>query len=1054
MQKINSKWERSFAFLVIMMLCILFGFLSRGASAQVAGGTISGSVTDPSGAGVPNAQVTITNSSTSVVTNSTTNKDGFYNAPNLLPSVYVVAVSASGFSISTASNITLTVGAQLTVNIVMQIGDIQQKIEVTGAALAVDLVSSSVSGLVTQTAVVELPLNGRDWTSLATLQPGVTSVPDQQSATAAGSPRANRGFGNQMTVSGQRPQENAYRVDGISVNDYSNGGPGSVLGGNLGVDAIQEFSVITSNFDATYGRAAGGVINSITRSGTDNFHGDVYEFLRNSAVDAKSFFDTNKPEFRRNQFGTSAGGPIQKGKTFVFGDYEGVRQFLGITQVDTVPSDAARATAAASVVPFLALYPHATNTPAGSQTGKFDFVSNQIVTENFVTARVDHTFSSKDSLFGTYLFDNSYFSQPDALDTTLIDSKVRRQVIALQESHVFSPAFLNAARFGFSRQAVIGNENPVGINAAASDPTLGFVPGRNVGFLVVPGLTQYSGGVGSANAPHFDWNSFQFYDDAYLTRGIHSLKFGIAVERMQLNERYTSRPNGQFNFASLAAFLAGDPRSVKADLPFALTPRYIRQTLIAPYFQDDIRVRKDLTLNVGLRYEVSTVPTETQGEMAVLTSPTAAQPRIGSPYFQNPTVRDFSPRVGLAWDPFGNGKTSVRAAFGLYDNLPLPYQFELTFPLAAPFFEQASVTSGLTAASFPTGWFAPAAANLKNLRTVYIEQNPPRSYVMQWTLNVQRQITSNLTAMASYVGTRGVHMPFRTDDINEVMPTLTPQGYLWPASGAKLNPNVGQITGALWSSNTSYNGLQVRVVRQFTHGFQAQASYTFSKCIDEGSASLVSDAYANSPTGLPWFDPKARRGLCDFDIRNVVVGNFTWVIPSVRSNSAILGWAGSGWQFGGILTAQNGTPFTVTLGGDPLGQNSTAPYDVPDVVNGPGCQTLVNPGSAQYLKLQCFAFPSNPHLLGNLGRNQLIGPGFVDLDFSFYKNNYIKRISESANLQFRAELFNVLNHPNFLSPLDNSVLFNQSGAPVAFAGQIDAVTNPGRQIQFALKFMW
>ncbi|MGH9439930.1 MAG: carboxypeptidase regulatory-like domain-containing protein, partial [Terriglobia bacterium] len=342
---------------VILVVLALSFFVSVPVRAQVAGATLSGTVTDPTGAVIPNAGLSIQNTATGVVRTVTTDASGFYSAPNLQPGSYKVTVTAKGFATTVESKITLSVGAQQTLNVAMKVGQTSQTLTVTGAAPTVQLASSTLSAQVTGTTVRQLPLNGRDWTQLATLQPGINSVVTQATTNSATANRTNRGFGNQLSDSGHSPYENNYRVDGISVNDYSNGSPGSVIGEDLGVDAIGEFSVVTTNYSAAYGRVSGAVINAITKSGTNQIHGSAYEFLRNSSLDAANFFDNygniSKPPFRRNQFGASIGGPIQKDKTFYFGDYEGVRQALGVTFTDNVPTAAARATASAAVQPYL-----------------------------------------------------------------------------------------------------------------------------------------------------------------------------------------------------------------------------------------------------------------------------------------------------------------------------------------------------------------------------------------------------------------------------------------------------------------------------------------------------------------------------------------------------------------------------------------------------------------------------------------------------------------------------------------------------------------------------
>src|SRR5438270_1195112 len=430
--------------LILVSLALLGTILSAGQlRAQVAGATLSGTINDPSGAVVPNAQVSARNTATGVTRVATTDPAGFYSIPNLLPGNYEVSVTAPGFSTAVQSNIELAVGAQQQLNIAMKIGETTQKVQVTEAAPAVQLTSSTLSGEVQAQTVRELPLNGRDWTQLATLQPGVDKIETQMSY--SDSSRGNRGFGSEYTISGGRTTYNNYRIDGISVVDYANAAPGDVLGVVLGVDAIQEFSVLTGGFSAEYGRAAGGVVNAVSKSGTNNFHGDAYEFLRNSALDANDFFTVGagnpKPPFKRNQFGGSLGGPIIKDKTFFFADYEGLRQTKGIPTSITVPSDAARAGNLASgpVVmnayskALLATYPHA-NSGVSGDIGKFVFAGVQAVPENFGTIRLDHRISDKDSLFGTYLIDKADYSQPDKMNLINTNSSTKRQTVSIEES--------------------------------------------------------------------------------------------------------------------------------------------------------------------------------------------------------------------------------------------------------------------------------------------------------------------------------------------------------------------------------------------------------------------------------------------------------------------------------------------------------------------------------------------------------------------------------------------------------------------------------------------
>src|SRR5438094_4937910 len=418
-----QMYRKTYLGTCLTLLAVTLGFLFPAVSwGQVAGGTISGTVTDSSGRVIGNVQITINNLATGVTRDVTTNDGGFYSAPNLLPGTYQAKFSAKGFKTEARNGIALTVGATEVLDLTMKVGTAVETLQVTSEAPTVQLASSDISAVVNATTVRELPLNGRSWTDLAQLQPGVNAIQTQPTF-AAGTDRGNRGFGQQLTISGARPQQNNYRLDGVSLNDYANGAPGSVLGGNLGVDAIQEFSVLTSNYSAEYGKTSGGVINAITRSGTNGFHGSAYEFLRNSALDARNFFDKDSPPpFRRNQFGGSAGGPIIKNKTFVFADYEAFRQSTGVTNVVTAPSPAARSgmlsTGAVVVDPavarYLAVYPLPNAGLLGKDTGLFTFVGQQVANEDFVTTRIDHQFSDRDRLFGSYRFDDARFTVPDS----------------------------------------------------------------------------------------------------------------------------------------------------------------------------------------------------------------------------------------------------------------------------------------------------------------------------------------------------------------------------------------------------------------------------------------------------------------------------------------------------------------------------------------------------------------------------------------------------------------------------------------------------------------
>jgi len=1107
--------------LVVILIPIILTLLPLPANAQVSGATLSGTVTDSSGAVIANVQVSIKNEDTGEARSVTVDSAGFYSAPNLLPGKYDITATAPGFSTTIQNAVTLTVGAQQLLNIKMRVGQVSQTVEVQEQAPSIDLATSTIGGVVGREAVAQLPLNGRDWTSLATLEPGVDSVGSIQ-ANTGGPDRARRGYGVQMTISGTRPTQNNYRIDGISVNDYTNGGPGSVEGSTLGVDAVQEFSVLTSNYSAEYGRTSGGVVNALTKSGTNSYHGDVYEFLRNSALDARNFFDPAQiPAFRRNQFGAALGGPIIKDRTFFFVDYEGLRQNQGITSQIIVPSAAARGIgpngqptvsvvngnplpgpgqpgAAANpdpvthidqaVLPYLALWglPNAGLIGNGDQ-GTYSFTAPHITSENFGTARLDHRFSDKDSIFGSYQYDFATATQPDPANDVLVGNSTGRAYVALEETHIFSSQVINSARFGLNRSLHTA-QGQAAINPLAKNPALGESPGADNPQIDVSGFASIQPGLNQIERLDFFENSYQGYDDLFWTHGIHSLKMGFAVERVQLNA-FDPAPAGDIVFGSLAnagsnGFLTNNPIVLTAPLPSAPFIHFnFRSSIFGGYIQDDVRLRPDLTLNLGLRYEMSTVPSEVHGHLSALHSPfnqTFADTIVGKSVFQNPTYRNFEPRVGFAWDPFGNGKTSVRGGFAIFDVLPLPYLLGQFATNTAPFTENGTA-SNLPQGSFPTGAFnilATNAASNLGLRIPYIQPNPKRNYLMQWNLNIQHQLASNLTASVAYVGSRGVHMIFRADDINSTQPIngSTPP-FLWPVPGSStvISPAIGRMDTLQWNNDSYFDGLEVQIEKRMSHGFQVQGSYTWSRAIDGGDGSIASDSFVNSIPALFYFLPKYRRAPADFNITHNLTINYLWNIPTSGSLQGPLAWAAEGWQLGGIMQIKTGIPFTPLIGGDPLGLGSSAPFGYPDRLTGPGCSAPVNPGNpAGYIKVNCFALPvATPaiaancapfpgdqgvpfqgtctNLLGTSGRNSVYGPGLVDFDFSMVKDT---KIFERLNVQFRAEIFNIFNRTNFNPPLANNTLFDQGGVANPAAGVLDSTSTSSREVQFALKLIF
>src|SRR2546426_644522 len=574
---------------LIRWLALALGVLAAvPAFAQAADRTLSGAVTSPTGSRIATARLSIKNIANGDTKSVSVKRDGSYVIRNLLPGTYEITVSARGFA-DAHTTVAISADGKPVVNLVLQASS-------TREAGKGQVGSSTVKGDVT-TSVSELPLNGRSASDVAALEPGVATARTQASG------QAQRGFGTEMTISGGRPRQNDSRLDGISVNDYSNGPPGSALGVNLGVDAVEQFSVLTSNYPAQHGRSSGGIIGASTRSGTSESRGSVYEFFRNSVLDARNFFDTKKPPFRRNQFGASLGGPILKDRTFIFGDYEGLRSSLGVTQVDTVPSTAARAgnlsTGQIKVDPTVlsfvnAFYPVPNGPLLGAgDTGIFTFSGQQVTPENYLTTKVDHKVSEQDAVSGTYMFDTGTVRQPDELNDKRTGYDSRRQMFTVNEVHTFNPHFVSSFRFGINRVvAVTGLTFPSG-NPHASDGSFATVPGKNAPGVDVNGLTSFSGGLGTQSNFNFHWTSIQAYEDLSFNRVKHSLKFGFAVERIRDNMFGVSDAGGVFSFNLLSDFLTNVPFFLSAAIPSAVTGRGIRQTIFAAYIQDDWRWRPE-----------------------------------------------------------------------------------------------------------------------------------------------------------------------------------------------------------------------------------------------------------------------------------------------------------------------------------------------------------------------------------------------------------------------------------------------------------------------------
>ena len=1090
-------WSRSLIVRWALLPLLALTLMLPVARAQVTA-SIRGVVTDASGAPVAQAAVQVKNLETTVVRTTNTDDAGRYLALALPVGRYEVRISKSGFRDAVQSGISLVVGEEASVDLPLEVGTLTSEIKVTSDAPIVSVTTQDISGLVGEQAVKDLPLNGRSYDLLLPLNPGIVNFSSQKTG---GTGISNSSTGNNFAVAGNRPQQNLFLLNGVEYtgaaeNNMQPGGPSGML---LGVEAVREFNVQRDSYSAELGKRPGGQVLIVTQSGSNRWHGAVYEFLRNNALDAANFFDQGSaPPFQRNQFGASSGGALQKNKTFVFGNYEGFRQNLHQTSVAFVPDANARAAAAPSVQPLLNLWPVAPAGAPDAAAGTVNGVAVGIATvfssplqttrEDFGTLRVDHTFSQKDSLSGIYTVDDG--GDVTATPANPYSSDIlnlREQVLSLDETHIFSPSLLNTARFGFSRAGYFFTGEPTPGTPAAGVP--GFLTGLPVGAVVVGGSAASNpqasiGLAGSNNGSnlHIARNLFTYEDRVTMTKGRHQLSFGAWFQQFQSNEIIALSQYGQATFASLTTFLQGTTSSFLFDP--APTTMYWRALFGAFYAEDVFRVNSKLTISLGFRDEFSTGWNEAHDRSSNYTFTNgviSSQPRIGGSLFTTNNAKFLpQPRIGVAWSPFGS-KTVVRAGFGMYNDLQdaLGYRADQN----APFNPTYSIAN-FKVSSFPVDPTAPVPAGAK-LVPGGVQPDMQTPTLISWSLRVDRELSPNTVLTVGYVGSHGYHELIGID-ANEPFPVICPAApcpatypatFPAPLAGAPVpagtffipfippaTPRANPALANTWTwfsvGNSSYHALQVDLRRRFSHGLSLRGVYTFSKALDDGD-SLNQTTAGNAP-GLVSnpFNLAADKGLATYDARNVGVVNVLYDLPFGRGQAFARdpqGWRDklvSGWMLSSIITAQSGFPFTPQLSYNPSNngdtRNPVRPFLNPNFT---GPVILGNPN--QWFNPNAFlAPPANSGFYGNVGRDTYIGPGLATWDFSVLKNT---RIHENLNLQFRAEIFNLLNRANFNTP--NLIVFkpptasNPSGLS-GTAGAITGTSTTARQVQFALKLLW
>ncbi len=838
--------------------------------AQVVGGTLSGTITDPSGATLSNAQVLVHNDETGNERHLTTGPDGRYSAPSIPIGTYTITVQLDGFAPQHRTGIPLTVGQSKQIDIQLTVNAVDQQISVEDTPAIVNLSTQQTSGLVDERQIKQLPLNGRSYDQLITLNPATVNYTGQRSGSIGTS---NSSVGNMFSISGRRPQDNLFLLNGVEYTGASliNVTPGGTSGQLLGVDAVREFNVVSDTYSAAYGKRQGAQISIVTASGTNNLHGSAYEFIRNSALDARNYFDQSHiPAFQRNNFGASLGGPIRKDKLLLFANYEGYRQNLGLSDVTLVPDNASRATAVASVKPLLQLWPLQNGPELGSGIAYAYSNPMQRIREDFGTTRFDYNISPKDLFFAVYTIDDSSANTPSANPFSLVNETLREQVLSVQHQHVFSPNLLNTARFGYSR-AFYFFTGSIPSEISANIP--GWVAGKPIGAIVIAGSTASNGAsqitgaganVGSNNTTAR--NLFTFDDHIFFTRGRHQIEAGVWLQRLQSNDNLAQNQYGQASFSTLSSFLAGTVATFTV-VP-APTELGWRSTEYAGYLEDTIKLTPRLELRAGFRFEGTTGWDESQSRAAnytVTNGIIATNPTIGSSALATNNAKFLpEPRIGLAWDPQGNGHTAIRGGFGIHRALldNLDYRLDQ----AAPFNTTVSVKNIAVSALHFTPTSTPPAGSLVSPSNVQPDIQTPT--VLSWYFKVEQQLAPNTSLTVGYIGSHGYHQ-ILSEDQNEPIPVSCPNpacpaalasGTVYFPSTVKANPLVANTTSWVSQGTSLYNGLVLDLRRSFANGLQLRGNYTWSKNLDDGSAWNTSvsgntPAFVSNP-----FNPKARLG--------------------------------------------------------------------------------------------------------------------------------------------------------------------------------------------------